>query len=162
MPEGEGNPWASGIRGFISGAIEEGLSGAQALDAFREAGGEGIRTQTWYDLWGETMGAKANAGRFFDVDYGSHLGDDMYADWNAKGPAGFAHQVELQVRSFDTGESFAIQQTVFSDTPMTPQEAVDAAFAQASDSGIQEGGTFNVRVRSGYMTNAYRMTGRSR
>ena len=156
MPEGEGNPWASGIRGWISDAIEQGLSGAAGLEAYKSEFGEAVRTQTWYDLWGETAAAKANAGRFFDVDYGAKLGDEMFADWSTRGAPGFAHQVELQVRSFDTGESFSIQQTVFSDEPLSPSEAVDLAFQQASDSGIQEGGTFNVRVRSGYMTNAYR------
>lgn len=125
-------------------------------------GAEGVRTQTWYDLWGETAAAKAQAGRFFDVDYNARLGDEMYTDWSAGRPGQFAHQVGVVVRDLESGAEWTVHYTAVADYQMTPQEAVDEALGVYTAGTQAEGGTFEERIRGAFLVGAYRMTGRAR
>lgn len=160
--EGGGNPWAGGIRGFISDLIEQGLNATQGLGELRDTYGGHVGTQAWYDLWGETAAAKANAGSFFDVDYNSRLGSEAYTDWAAGRPGQFAHQVGVVVRDLESGAEWTVQYTAVSDYAMTPQEAVDEALGVYTAGTEAEGGTFAERIRGGFLMGAYRMTGRER
>lgn len=156
-----GNPWASGVRGLISDFIDQGLTATAALDEFRAMGAEGVRTQVWYDLWGETAAAKANAGRFFDIDYAAPLGGGDYVEWAAGRPGTYAHQVGVVVRDLESGTEWVTEYTAVSDRPLSPQEAVDEAMAVFSQGTTAEGGTFEERIRGGFLKNAYVMTGRN-
>lgn len=160
--EGGGNPWASGARGLISDLIDQGLSATAGLEQARDLGVESIRTQTWYDLWGETAAAKANAGEFFDVDYATPLGAESYTDWAAGRAGTYGHQVGVVVRDLESGAEWVVEYTAISDSPMTPQQAVDEALAVYTQGTTAEGGTFEERIRGGFLKNAYRFTGPKR
>ena len=159
---GGGNPWAGGIRGYIADLVESGATATAGLETFRSEYGGHVSTQAWYDLWGETAAAKAEAGRFFDVDYSQSLTADMYTDWAAGRPGQFAHQVGVVVRDLESGVEYVAQYTAVSDYQMSPQEAVDEALGVYTQGTQAEGGTFAERVRGGFLMGAYAMTGRKR
>jgi hypothetical protein len=156
------NPFTAGLRGIISEYIDNGFNATGALDDLRGNYGLGVTTQDWYDMWGETAAAKANAGHFFDVDYASPLGADQFVEWQAGRAGTYAHQVGVVVRDLETGEQRVAQYTALADHPLTPQEAVDEALGIYEAGTEAEGGTFPERVRGGFLMNAYVMTGRAR
>jgi len=122
-----GNP-----SGFIAGAVNDGTSATDALNAFREAGGS-IRTQTWYRLFGEVTDSLARSPMAAALDPYQLPDPAAYATWTM-GPGGqYATQVQVFFRDIDTGLIGTSQYTYVTDEPHTPAEAEAAAYDEYSD-----------------------------
>jgi hypothetical protein len=130
-PNIPGNP-----AGFIVGAINEGQSATAALNAFREAGGE-MRTQTWYQMFGQVTDAIARSPLAGSLDPYSLPDPGAYATW-AMGPGGeYATQVDLFFRDLDTGLVGSIPYTYVTSDPHTPEEAIAEAMGDFGESDTQ-------------------------
>lgn len=143
-----GNP-----AGYIKGLINEGESATSGLDIFRSDGGA-IRTQTWFQLYGEVNASMIRAGDAAGLDPYVLPGPSDYSEW-AMGTGGqYVTQVNVFVVDRDTGLVGTINYTYVTDEPHTPAEAEAAAFDEYSDADTQD--SYGQTVQGTSTANVYR------
>lgn len=149
-----GNP-----AGFIAEMLGQGMSATAGLNTYREAGA-GMRTQTWYRLWGEVEAATMNRETVLGADLFNLPRDEQYTEWSAGTFPGYAANVSVQVRDQATDDVFNIFYTHVSRYPFTPQEAIDAAMSTFGDEAGEEGSFPTDVLLGGVITGLFKMTGR--
>jgi len=122
-----GNP-----SGFIKGLIDEGEGPTSGLQIFRDAGGE-IRTQTWFQLYGEVNEALITSGEASALDPYQLPDPAGYSEWKMGRGGQFATQVKVFFTDRDTGVVGTTNYTYITDQAHTPGEAEAAAFDEYAD-----------------------------
>jgi hypothetical protein len=110
---------------FAARMIEEGIGPTEGLRQMNKAGA-GIRSQDWYRVYGQVEAAieGREAAATFPLD--RVPGAEIWTPW-ATQAKGFYYQVEHQVWDPELGAMSTRQGTVFSRTPITGGQALDAA-----------------------------------
>lgn len=134
--------------GIIETLAAEGLSGAQALTAIREAGFT-FSNEAFYQTWGRTLASAAAQ----DLEAGAELGTMPTFGEMAPAPvelsSDFLQKVVLTLRDQNTGETITRLVSISTDTLLTRQDAIDFAIdlfqAHADDYGVDiTGGAYMV------------------
>lgn len=114
------------IAGWMRDSILEGENATNALDTFREMGGA-VRTEWWYQMYGEVYNSMASAPAVaaLDPDVLPNAGD--YGVWEAGQGGRYATQVVQFLRDLETGEIITSQYTHMTVEPHTIDEAQAAA-----------------------------------
>jgi hypothetical protein len=142
-----GNPY-----GYMVYAQELGMSGREALDAWRELGGT-AGNQNWNRLYGQVGDALARMPDMAALapDVIPSAGD--YGTWAAGNGGKFATTVRLQLTDVDTGQQSTTFYTYMSDVAHTPNEAIAAAMADFGSDANQQ--AYRVTVDGGFVTGVY-------
>lgn len=141
--------------GFASRMISEGVGVTEGRALFRDAGGR-IGNQVWSRIYGETKAAFGNRSNLADLSPDDIPGDHLFTDWTVNNPRGNATQVTVFVRDRGSDSVDRLGYTHFSDGPVSPQEAIDAAMDMYT-SAAAEGGSFAGQVILGAaVTGLYR------
>lgn len=136
--------------------IEQGISATAGLAQLRE--NAGIRTQTWYRVYGEVQRSIANAERIATLNPSRRPGGENFAPWAAgHQPGQLAYQVTVTTFDPETGLMGSQQRTVLTKTAITPKTAADRALEQFT--GDPGDARYTAIPLGAVVTNLYRMTG---
>lgn len=99
------------VTNYLPGLIREGLSPTAGLALFRQAASEGgyggsIRTQTWYQAWGETVAALASQEAVMQVPLGRPPTASEITEYSSRGATGRLYSFDVLVRNRATGETY--------------------------------------------------------
>lgn len=134
----EFEPGPANLSAFMVRAIGEGLSANQTLAAWREAGGTVDRT-FGLKLFGEMRGIGERSSAIAGLDVDVPVPAEMMTPWAANGPGNYAHWVAIHGRYVGERDVSEFRTTIYSDRPLSPAEAQDAAIAELGD--VTETGT---------------------
>lgn len=144
--------------GFLRAAMAEGRSSTNALNAFREAGGD-VRTSSWYRMAGEVRDSLSRAGELASLAQDALPGPEMIGEWSAGRAGTYAAQVHIHVRDADSDAMYSVPFTFTSENLFTPAEA-EAAAIEAWTEGAADNEEYGPQQILGATTvNYYQMTG---
>jgi hypothetical protein len=144
---------------FIGSMIASGLSPTQGLSQWRELGGS-LRTQTWYELWGEVRGAIANREDLQAITADALPPGELLNDWAAGQEGQYATFVQTFIRQGGEQVLESRYFTYITEGAHTPSEALAAAddyLTQGARTGTGKQGEV---VLGSVITSMNRMTGR--
>lgn len=135
----KGDPW---LTNYMPAMIRQGLSATAALRQLRapvEQGGAGlsIRTQTWYQAWGETTAALSRQQAIRGVPLGRAPTIDEVTPYSSRGATGFLYSFDVLVRNRATGETYYTPSGFRSDRRVTYQTALQGAISAIADAAAE-------------------------
>ena len=144
----------------IARFTREGLNRAQALGAFRRAGGR-IATDTWNRLWGLVRASIRQRAQVAAVDPSIPISDARVGEWRAGRAGQWALQVEVVLQHPELG-TFVRPFTMISDRLVSAQVAVDTAIAEyeaQAASADPDNPYRDQEIVGAVVTGVFRMTG---
>jgi hypothetical protein len=155
--EGEAGAQLFGdARAYMPQLMAQGFGPSEALGLFRDAGGA-VRTQTWYQAWGELAADYAGRSTWQTADLAQPVIPSELPTWAAGREGQFGYKVGAVVRDRTTGLTDIRTHLVFSTEALAPQAAVDSMIQTYEDEQTA-GGPSGVLVTA-YFIQAYQMTG---
>lgn len=133
---------------FISRALREGRTASAALTAYREAGGK-VRTQTWYQLYGQAQAAGVHRGQEPTRNLHRRPLASEAITWTTRGAKGVMQQVELYVRERSTGLVVTRYYNIRSDKFISRANAIRKAMAGFNAAGAPGSGSEGMTALGG-------------
>ena len=144
---------------FIGSMISADMTATAGLQYWRDVGGS-IRTQTWYDLWGEIRGAISGREGLQAVAGEAFPPASVTSTWAAGQPGQFSSRVQTYIAVPDQRELEVRWFTYTTEGPHTAEEALAVANDHL-DQGLRTGTPIPGERRLGSVLTSYsRMTGR--
>lgn len=133
-----GEAW---ITNYLPKLIGEGLSPTAALRLLRAPEAEGgfglsIRTQTWYQAWGETVAALASREAIAQAPLGRRPVADEITPFSSRTATGFLYSVDVLVRNRATGETYYTPSGFRSQQRVSYRTAIAGAVSAIADAAI--------------------------
>lgn len=115
------------LSAWITDSANAGMSSSEALGAFREAGGS-IRTQSWYQEWGQQLQRDALTAGWTTQDLSRLPRDEFVGQWAAGKPGQFAYDMVFPGTDLETGLGIERHYTLITDRLISPNTAIRQAF----------------------------------
>lgn len=117
---------------LILSGIGRGLSGNSIITALRDAG-LGLRRSTALSLIATARDYYAKRVTTAGLNYTSPVPPDAVSQWVSKTKTGYGHAVSVYMRDIGTGQVVQKYYTAYSQTLLTPADAVQAALNAYGD-----------------------------
>lgn len=143
-------------RAWIPQLQRAGLSANEALSQLRAAGA-GMRRETFLRAWGEVAADMASRGANLARDLTAPSLRGEMPGWHAGRPGQIGYTGRIVLRDRATNTLTTKEAMVFSETPLSPADAVDRMIAVFQE-GAQTG-TANDVVVTAYFVQDYEMLG---
>ncbi len=153
---GEGPGFSVGA--FLQGAVEEGWSARRAIAEFRSAG-MSMGNEAFRSMYASARETLAGRDALAGLDYNAPIPTDVMVPWAAGEEGNFASFVTSYVRMPGTTDIEERFFTHVTDTPHTPQEAIDAAAAYLTGDALPTNGTPQGVYVGGVLTSTTYTTG---
>lgn len=139
------------IAGAIASAILGGRKPTETLREFRDAGGA-IRDSRWYQLWKDvtdTVNAKAD---ILSLPQHRRPDDSLFTPWATKRPGQYGYQLSIFTRDRDTGVTIIRQHTIFYDSKVSLNKAINDSMDQVTNDDGTIGTELNEVVEGARVT----------
>lgn len=156
MPELTGEGPVGNPASWIPQFMAEGYSANGALRALRDAGA-GIRRQDFLRAWGEVASDLGLRQANLTRDLSSPVVAAELPTWHAGTPGRFGYTARVVLRDNATHTINTRNAMVFSDTPLSPSEALDLMAAQYTEGQGPAG--YGDTLVTAYFVSAYNMAG---
>lgn len=141
---------------FAMRMIAEGVGATEGLRMLRDSG-VGIRTQTWYRVYGEAQASLANTPMIEGLNRNRRPGDEMFTDWSAGTSGRYAYQVTVLTFDAETGMTGTRLHTIITNQVITPANAEGQALGQLNDANDDP--RYSSIALGAVTTGLYRMVG---
>jgi len=124
---------------LLSQGVAEGMSGASMLSELRDAG-QGIRTQSFYQLLGEVKGSLAKTAAWEGLSLETIPGEEVFQEWAGGAVDTYLYRVPMMYRTTEGGIMGVARKTinVLTHDPISIDEAISRATDTWSE-GHEEG-----------------------
>lgn len=146
-----GNPAPFAVR-----AVLEGRTAASALRELRDAG-VGIRTQTWYRVFGEARASIDNLSAVSSLSSDTMPRAEHFTPWSAGRQGDYAYQFGIVAVDPETGLRMTVQHTVLTPDVISVGDAERAAMSDFQQ-GVETGSGPGTPVAP-ILLNLYQMVG---
>lgn len=138
---------------YILSGIGRGLSGNKIISELRTAG-LGVRRSVAFDLIAQARNYYQKRVTTAGLDYNNPVPADAVSQWVSKTKTGYGHAVSVYLRDIGTGAIVQKYYTAYSQTLLTPGQAVQ----QALDAYGQQAEIYKQTMMGGILTNVVQYT----
>lgn len=139
--------------GLILSGIGQGLSGNKIIASLSSAG-LGIRRSTALNLISQARAYYASRVTTAGLNYSNPVPANAVTQWVSKNKTGYGHAVSVYMRDVGTGNVVQKYYTAYSQTLLTPAQAVQ----QALDAYGQQAEIYKQTMLGGILTNVVQYT----